>query len=238
VPILDTLFSIMRRVLHRRGIFSGDRGHIHHRLLDMGLGQHQVAILIYLVTLIVAGLGMFMMFLDAATAVAIFIAGIVLLVVVFRSAGAVRWRETFQAYRRLRGVLRETKEMHRNFDNADLLFRDVRDVEQWFSAMCIAAGQMEFLNLSLELQDSSGAKRVLAWQNPDDSHESCERIKLAIPLHQPAGLEPAATHAIHACVELYVNGSVESAGRRIAFLGRLLDEHGLVSLQSSANVDI
>ena len=37
VPIFDTLFSMFRRVLERRPIFSADRGHVHHRLLDIGL---------------------------------------------------------------------------------------------------------------------------------------------------------------------------------------------------------
>ena len=55
VPILDTLLSILRRMMQRRGIFSPDRGHIHHRLLAMGLRQHQVALMVYVVTLFAAG---------------------------------------------------------------------------------------------------------------------------------------------------------------------------------------
>jgi len=45
VPIFDTFFSIIRRVLDRRSIFSPDRSHIHHRLLDMGLRHRHVVIL-------------------------------------------------------------------------------------------------------------------------------------------------------------------------------------------------
>lgn len=37
VPILDTSYSIVRRILHGRSPFSPDRGHLHHRLLDAGL---------------------------------------------------------------------------------------------------------------------------------------------------------------------------------------------------------
>jgi UDP-N-acetylmuramyl pentapeptide phosphotransferase/UDP-N-acetylglucosamine-1-phosphate transferase len=244
VPIFDTLFSIMRRVLHRRGVFSGDRGHIHHRLLDMGLDQHHVAILVYLVTLVVAGLGLFMMFLDGAATVAIFLAGVVLLVLVFRAAGAVRWYETLAAYRRLRNVLKETKAMHQKFDDVDLLFRDVHDVQQWWQAMCTAARQMQFLSLSLEVRDPTGAARTLTWQNPDNAHPPQQRINMGIPMRQSADLlhKPAApsqdsagqylpAHPMRANAEVYVNGSVESAGRRIALFGRLLDEHGLASLQ-------
>ncbi len=62
VAILDTLFSISRRILQRRGIFSPDRGHIHHRLLAMGFTQQQVALMIYVVTLVATLLGLFMVF--------------------------------------------------------------------------------------------------------------------------------------------------------------------------------
>ncbi|MBK8995837.1 MAG: undecaprenyl/decaprenyl-phosphate alpha-N-acetylglucosaminyl 1-phosphate transferase [Myxococcales bacterium] len=42
VPIFDTLFSMVRRVLERRPVFSPDRGHIHHRLLDLGITHRRL----------------------------------------------------------------------------------------------------------------------------------------------------------------------------------------------------
>jgi UDP-GlcNAc:undecaprenyl-phosphate GlcNAc-1-phosphate transferase len=50
VPIFDTLFSMTRRFLERRPIFSPDRGHIHHRLLDMGLTQRRAVLVLYAVS--------------------------------------------------------------------------------------------------------------------------------------------------------------------------------------------
>ncbi len=47
VPIFDTLFAMVRRVLERRPVFSPDRGHIHHRLLDMGLTHRRAVMVIY-----------------------------------------------------------------------------------------------------------------------------------------------------------------------------------------------
>jgi UDP-GlcNAc:undecaprenyl-phosphate/decaprenyl-phosphate GlcNAc-1-phosphate transferase len=49
VPIFDTLFAMVRRILEQRSVFSPDRGHIHHRLLDMGLTQRRAVIIIYAV---------------------------------------------------------------------------------------------------------------------------------------------------------------------------------------------
>ncbi|MGB9791722.1 MAG: glycosyltransferase family 4 protein [Thermacetogeniaceae bacterium] len=55
IPIFDMLFAIARRVLQGRPIFSPDRGHIHHRLLDLGLSQRQAVLLIYGVNLLLGG---------------------------------------------------------------------------------------------------------------------------------------------------------------------------------------
>ena len=47
VPIIDTLLAMVRRVLEHRPIFSPDRGHIHHRLLDMGITHRRAVLIIY-----------------------------------------------------------------------------------------------------------------------------------------------------------------------------------------------
>jgi UDP-GlcNAc:undecaprenyl-phosphate/decaprenyl-phosphate GlcNAc-1-phosphate transferase len=47
VPLLDTGIAIARRFIRRQPIFSPDRNHIHHRLLDQGFSHKQVALLVY-----------------------------------------------------------------------------------------------------------------------------------------------------------------------------------------------
>ena len=47
VPIIDAFWIIVRRLLQRRSPFSPDRGHLHHRLLDVGLSHRQTVLLIY-----------------------------------------------------------------------------------------------------------------------------------------------------------------------------------------------
>ncbi|MFN7921992.1 MAG: MraY family glycosyltransferase [Bryobacteraceae bacterium] len=47
VPWLDTAVTIVRRLLRYQPVFSGDRGHIHHRLLDHGLAPRKAALLLY-----------------------------------------------------------------------------------------------------------------------------------------------------------------------------------------------
>ncbi len=47
LPIFDTLFSMVRRYLARRPIFAPDRGHVHHRLLELGLTHRRAVVLLY-----------------------------------------------------------------------------------------------------------------------------------------------------------------------------------------------
>jgi UDP-GlcNAc:undecaprenyl-phosphate GlcNAc-1-phosphate transferase len=52
VPIIDTLFSMVRRFLERRPMFSPDRGHLHHRLLARGLTHRRVVFTLYVVSIV------------------------------------------------------------------------------------------------------------------------------------------------------------------------------------------
>ena len=54
VPIFDTLFSIVRRYFERRPVFSPDRGHIHHRLLEMGVTHRRAVLTLYGVSVALA----------------------------------------------------------------------------------------------------------------------------------------------------------------------------------------
>jgi UDP-GlcNAc:undecaprenyl-phosphate GlcNAc-1-phosphate transferase len=48
LPLFDTLFAIGRRVLTHKSIMQADRGHLHHRLIDMGLSQRQSVLIMYI----------------------------------------------------------------------------------------------------------------------------------------------------------------------------------------------
>ncbi len=54
VPIIDTFWIIVRRLATGRSPFTPDRGHIHHRLLDMGLTHGQTVLVIYGICILLA----------------------------------------------------------------------------------------------------------------------------------------------------------------------------------------
>lgn len=59
LPILDTLFAIVRRIIKGKSfkaIFKPDKGHLHHKLMKFGFTQKQAVLLLYGVS---ATLGMF-----------------------------------------------------------------------------------------------------------------------------------------------------------------------------------
>jgi UDP-GlcNAc:undecaprenyl-phosphate GlcNAc-1-phosphate transferase len=59
LPLLDVGLAIVRRFLRRQPIFTADRGHIHHRLLDRGMSPKKAAILLYGICSIVAVFSLF-----------------------------------------------------------------------------------------------------------------------------------------------------------------------------------
>jgi UDP-GlcNAc:undecaprenyl-phosphate GlcNAc-1-phosphate transferase len=52
LPIFDTVFAFIRRIAHGQSPMHADRGHIHHRLIDMGLNQKQAVATLYVISAI------------------------------------------------------------------------------------------------------------------------------------------------------------------------------------------
>ena len=52
LPIFDTCFAILRRVAKGQSPMTPDRGHIHHRLIDMGFTQKQAVAMLYVISAI------------------------------------------------------------------------------------------------------------------------------------------------------------------------------------------
>lgn len=51
VPILDTIFAIIRRIYNGKPIGEADHGHIHHRLLALGFTQRQAVLGVYVISI-------------------------------------------------------------------------------------------------------------------------------------------------------------------------------------------
>ena len=52
LPIFDICFAFLRRIARGQNPMVADRGHVHHRLIDMGFSQKQAVAIVYMLTAI------------------------------------------------------------------------------------------------------------------------------------------------------------------------------------------
>jgi UDP-GlcNAc:undecaprenyl-phosphate GlcNAc-1-phosphate transferase len=99
VPIIDTFWIIVRRLSTGSSPFTPDRGHIHHRLLDLGLSHGQTVLVIYglcialaALSFILSGTGQLYAFMGLAVAF-----GVALFVLTRGETGDALEAETYDA---------------------------------------------------------------------------------------------------------------------------------------------
>ena len=67
LPILETSLSVVRRFISGRPVFTADREHIHHKLLQRGMSHRQVVIVLYGVSALFALLSLFLLWPTGST---------------------------------------------------------------------------------------------------------------------------------------------------------------------------
>ena len=228
IPIFDTLLSIMRRFLSRRGIMSPDRGHFHHLLLDRGFKQHHVAIIAYMITLAGSGVGFLLLVTHKATSLAVFLVGLTILLVAFKIIGSVKISQTLKDIRQRTSLAHTERIERKKYETSHLEFQTAENFEQWWTCMCNAARALDFAKMSLELDSQEG--QVKTWQREsrvdqagDEKIESMLQMKVPIK-----GRNNGHVHKIE--IQVLTNGSLESAGRRAVLFTRLADENRLDKL--------
>ncbi len=228
VPVFDTLFSMLRRFLERRSIFSADRSHFHHKLVDLGLTQSQAVIAIYGLTLMNAGLGMFMIATPKIYVLIVFFCILVLLLLIFHVVGSVRLKQIKTAMQKRYKIIHRERNERKSFEEAALYFRRAVTFDQWWQAISIAADKMEFWTVDLPLVNRDGTSRALNWRY--NGHDPDPNPEGLIQVHVPVS-DRRYGSSLHLKIELYKNGSLESAGRRVALFTRLIEEHDINNLR-------
>lgn len=225
VPIFDTLFSIIRRSLERRSWFAPDRSHIHHKLLEMGLRHHHAVIILYGVTLMTAGLGMFLMITRDAGTLTVLIGVVIVLLLLFRAVGLVRVRQVLVELQRNIKNWRQARSERRYFEATQMQLRDAKSFRARWQALCDAAEEMGFLRMAiLRSQDGGNTRTILSFRSAPAT-DMGQYIRMEIPVsNDRAGFNVTAE------MDVRLDGSLESVGRRVAMFGRLIDENGVGNL--------
>lgn len=217
VPIFDTLFSMLRRFLERQSLFAPDRNHFHHHLLELGLNQRRAVLITYMVTLLATGLGLLMLTSNDIHSLFVFGGVLLLIVFVFCIVGVVqlhtmlaRLRQTYVASWHERGV----------FEDHQLQFRQLRDENQWWQAVCQTASQMGFAWVSLRTRAADGPIKEELWRPPGPQPDPSYMVIIHVPLH-------SGTPERIVDLELAIarKGSLETTSRRATLFARLLDEN-------------
>ncbi|GIW64113.1 MAG: undecaprenyl-phosphate alpha-N-acetylglucosaminyl 1-phosphate transferase [Patescibacteria group bacterium] len=78
VPMIDAIYTILRRIKNKKSPFKADWGHFHHRLLEVGWGRRRIAVFYWLVSFI---LGIASLFLKGIEKLIAFLSLFVILIV-------------------------------------------------------------------------------------------------------------------------------------------------------------
>lgn len=78
IPLIDAIYTIIRRIKNKKSIFKADWGHFHHRLLEIGWGKRRIAIFYWLISFI---LGLTSLFLKGIEKLIAFITIAILLLI-------------------------------------------------------------------------------------------------------------------------------------------------------------
>lgn len=232
IPIVDTLVTmIRRRYIERRSLFAPERGHIHHHLLDQGLNQRQAVFALYAVSIICVGIGM-LAWLAQGWATA---GSLSLLVVVlwgaFRLAGSVRTREMLSAIRAKRERDRVSSRHEQAFHDLQMEFRSAEDFSGWWQTVCRAAERLEFASVSLDVLGRDGATRNLSWSPTEPMEPGITMLTAELPIAERRRSEP-----LMARVQIVATKSSESAAQRLAHFARLMSDHSVASLPTTARL--
>ena len=88
VPVVDTLFAIVRRARSRSGISTADKGHLHHRLMRLGHGHRRSVLILWAWTALLSGFVLYPVYSGSGNGLVPFgIAAILLLLYMFLHPG-------------------------------------------------------------------------------------------------------------------------------------------------------
>ena len=86
IPIMDTAFAILRRIVNKKPISEPDKQHLHHQLLSLNLSHRNVVLVIYGLDILFAGAMLVYMLYDATVGIILYsILFIIILIFVIKS---------------------------------------------------------------------------------------------------------------------------------------------------------
>jgi UDP-GlcNAc:undecaprenyl-phosphate GlcNAc-1-phosphate transferase len=161
VPIFDTILSPLRRFILGRRMFQPDKGHIHHRLLMMGLSSSRAVLIIYGATTLLCMAGILIANIrNEMVGLLLIVLGAVSVVVV-RKLGYLEYFATDKIFGWLRDVSDEvgiTRD-RRTFLSLQIELGSARNMDDLWENICRALEIMHFDRGELHLLNHRGIER-------------------------------------------------------------------------------
>lgn len=82
LPVFDTLFAMIRRIINKQKIMSADKGHLHHRLVQKGYSVKQTVIILYVISILFSLLGLFVSKVEPSIAIVISALALIIVIMV------------------------------------------------------------------------------------------------------------------------------------------------------------
>lgn len=142
IPLLDVFLAVLRRLLGRQPIFSADRAHIHHRLLDRGLTPGRAVLVLYLLAGVAAG---FVLLLNSPIAARY--ENVLLLVAVAVLLLSVRQLGDKEFSLARRALFERQPAADQKLEKLGKALNQARTEEEWWSAIAEAAREAQWLRL-------------------------------------------------------------------------------------------
>ena len=224
VPILDVCASVGRRLLQRRSISAADRGHVHHRLLEMGLSHPAAVLAIHMATLMAAMVSLTLSGATDISRIAILGCGAALLVVLFRRACMGTLAGAAATVRDNLALWVHGRRLKRLFDGAQLRLRLADDFDQWWQGVCAAAESMGLGRMGMTIDSRANQHRSLIWTGPAFAGDG-DRIHVDVPVrHRRPG------PLLSLRIEIPVAHSLEAAGQIASRFVRLMEQNSIAHL--------
>ena len=184
VPIADTLLAMGRRALRGAPLFSADRGHIHHRLMDLGLTHRQTVLMIYGGALVLGSGAVLLRFSNRVQSALLLICEALLVILALRMLG---YADLSKAQATLL-ERRRNLEMRAAVRRIGELMRTVRTPEELWGALREAAKPLGASAVSLYLGRMAAREGSGPWScgfDAADTQPAMLRVRYGLLVERP-----------------------------------------------------
>lgn len=154
LPIADTLLAMARRAARGAPLFSADRGHIHHRLLDLGLSHRQTVLVLYGVSILLGAAALALAYASTSTALWFLLALAALAYIGLRRLGYIDLQDAERVLEQRRRNVETRAAMRR----VGAGLRGATGLPEVWTAVRIAARALGADAVSLALGEGPGAE--------------------------------------------------------------------------------